>query len=178
MNSEDRNRLKHSIFIDIILIFIFDLIYYISLMMPWIVYESGGVTFNHIYIFNNLYTWKMYFGEFASSLTIIFFIATIINSQLNFINLRLSAMLKLLYPTILLGFISVTPFLSGVLDPNSLTSNFGLIFPGIGPILMIVCSIVLFLIGRRERRTKISLGLVKKKNLIENFKKRIQFKRT
>ena len=64
----------------------------------------------------------------------------------------------------MLGFISVTPFISGVLDPTSLTSNFGLIFPGIGPILMIVCSILLFLLGRRERKTKISLGVVKKKS--------------
>jgi hypothetical protein len=71
----------------------------------------------------------------------------------------------------MLGFISVTPFLSGVLDPNSLTSNFGLIFPGIGPILMIVCSILLFFIGRRERKTKISLGLVKK-----NYLRSVSFK--
>jgi hypothetical protein len=68
----------------------------------------------------------------------------------------------------MLGFISVTPFLSGVFDPTSLTSNFGLIFPGIGPILMIVCSILLFLVGRRERKTKISLGLVRK-NYLRSF---------
>jgi hypothetical protein len=30
---------------------------------------------------------------------------------------------------------------------------------------MIVCSILLFLVGRRERKTKISLGLVKKNYL-------------
>ncbi len=174
MNSEERNRAKHNIFIDIILIFIIDLIYYISLLMPWIAYESGGITFNHIYIFNNLYTWKIYFGEFASSLTIIFFIAAIVNSQLNFISLRVSALFKLLYPTIMLVFISVVPFLSGVLDPDSLTSNFGLIFPGIGPILMIVCSIILFLIGRRDSSTKISLGLVKKKSKKWNKFKKIR----
>jgi hypothetical protein len=82
------------------------------------------------------------------------------------------------------------PFLSGVLDPDSLTSNFGLVFPGIGPILMIVCSILLFLIGQRERNTKISLGLVKKKsinrnefrenlkNSLEKIKLRIRSKKT
>ncbi|MBY8980941.1 MAG: hypothetical protein KGD72_11170, partial [Candidatus Lokiarchaeota archaeon] len=71
-----------------------------------------------------------------------------------------------------------------------LTSNFGLIFPGIGPIMMIVCSILLFLIGRRERKTKISLGLVKKKsndrnrfreslkNKFEKTKQRIRSKKT
>ncbi len=159
MNFEDKIRMKHNIFIEITLLFIVDLIYYISLIMPWIVYESGDVIFNHIYIFNNLYTWKLYFGEFASSLTTIFFIATIVNSQLNFISLRLSAILKLLYPTIMLVFISVIPFLSGVLDSNSLTSNFGLVFPGIGPIIMIVCSILLFLIGIWEKKYKNKLGI-------------------
>ena len=159
MNFEDRIRMKHNVFIEITLIFIVDLIYYISLIMPWIGYESGDVIFNHIYIFNNLYTWKLYFGEFASSLTTIFFIATIVNSQLNFISLRFSAILKLLYPTIMLVFISVIPFLSGFLDPNSLMSNFGLVFPGIGPILMIVCSILLFLIGIWEKKYKNKLGI-------------------
>ena len=164
MDLDEKSKMRHYFLNEIILILAIDTVYYLSLIMPWIVYESGGVIFNHIYIFNNLYTWKIYFGEFASSLTTIFFIATIVNSQLNFISLRVSAILKLLYPTIMLGFISVMPFLSGVLDPNSLTSNFGLVFPGIGPILMIVCAILLFLIGRRERKTKISLGLVKKKS--------------
>jgi len=67
--------------------------------------------------------------------------------------------LKLLYPTIMLVFISVIPFLSGVLDSNSLTSNFGLVFPGIGPIIMIVCSILLFLIGIWEKKYKNKLGI-------------------
>ena len=164
MDLDEKSNVKRYFLNEIILILVIDTVYYLSLIMPWIVYESGGVIFNHIYIFNNLYTWKIYFGEFASSLTTIFFIASIVNSQLNFISLRVSAILKLLYPTIMLGFISVTPFISGVLDPTSLTSNFGLIFPGIGPILMIVCSILLFLLGRRERKTKISLGVVKKKS--------------
>ena len=171
MDLDEKNKLKRYFLYEIILILGLDTVYYLSLILPWIVYESGGVIFNHIYIFNNLYTWKIYFGEFASSLTTIFFIASIVNSQLNFISLRVSAIIKLLYPTIMLGFISVTPFLSGVLDPNSLTSNFGLIFPGIGPILMIVCSILLFFIGRRERKTKISLGLVKK-----NYLRSVSFK--
>ncbi len=163
MKPEERIRMRHNIFIEIILIFIIDLIYYISIAMPWIVYESGGVIFNHIYIFNNLYTWKLYFGEFASSLTTIFFIATILNSQLNFISLRLSALLKLVYPTIALVFTSITPFISGVLDPNSLTSNFGLVFPGIAPILMIGCAIALFFIGRKERKYKIKNRIIMKK---------------
>jgi len=171
MDLDEKSKLKRYFLNEIILILAIDTVYYLSLIMPWIVYESGGVIFNHIYIFNNLYTWKIYFGEFASSLTTIFFIATIVNSQLNFISLRVSAILKLLYPTIMLGFIGVMPFLSGVLDPTSLTSNFGLIFPGIGPILMIVCAILLFFIGRSERKTKISLGLVKK-----NYLRSVYFK--
>ncbi|MHA1466615.1 MAG: hypothetical protein ACTSP6_00875, partial [Promethearchaeota archaeon] len=185
MDLDEKSNMKRYFLNEIILILAIDAVYYLSLILPWIVYESGGIIFNHIYIFNNLYTWKMYFGEFASSLTTIFFIATIVNSQLNFISLRVSAILKLLYPTITLGFISVTPFLSGVLDPNSLTSNFGLIFPGIGPILMIICSILLFLIGRRERINKIRIGLRKRNEPWELLKLRFQklfiklrFKRT
>jgi len=189
MDLDEKSKMRRYFLNEIILILAIDTVYYLSLIMPWIVYESGGVIFNHIYIFNNLYTWKIYFGEFASSLTTIFFIATIVNSQLNFISLRVSAILKLIYPTIMLGFISVMPFLSGAVDPNSLLSNFGLIIPGIGPFLMIICAILLFLIGRRERKTKISLGLVKKKsndrnefretlkNTYEKIKQRIQSKR-
>ncbi|MBY9020452.1 MAG: alpha/beta fold hydrolase [Candidatus Lokiarchaeota archaeon] len=175
MNSEERLMIKHKITSDIMLIIIFEVIYYISLVMPWIAYQSGGVVFNHIYIFNNLYTWKLNIGEFAPYLTSIFFIATIFNSQLSFINLRLSAVMKIVYPTILLVFISVIPFLSGVLDPNNLLSNFGLVFPGIGPILMIVCSILMFLIGQRERKYKIKNRMIQKKpNLRIRFNNRIK----
>ena len=177
MDLDEKNKLKRYFLYEIILILGLDTVYYLSLIMPWIVYESGGVTFNHIYIFNNFYTWKLYFGEFASYLTTIFFIASIVNSQLNFISLRLSAIVKLIYPTIMLVFISVTPFLSGVLDPNSLTSNFGLVFPGIGPILMIICSILLFLIGRRERKYKVKNRIISKKpNMWSKFNKRLKGK--
>ena len=155
---------KHKLFIEITSIFVLDFIYYLSILLPWVVYERGEIIFNHIYIFNNLYTWKLNFGEVAPFLTTIFFMATIINSQLNFINLRLSAVIKLIYPTLMLVFISITPFISGALDSSSLVSNFGITFPGIGPFLMIVSAISLFLIGRWERRNKSTLGLVVKKS--------------
>jgi len=190
MNSEIRISIKHKLFIEIVIIFIFDIIYYISILMPWIIYESGEISLSHIYFFNNLYTWKLHFGEIAPFLTSIFFIATIINSELNFISLRLSAIIKLFYPTIILIFISITPFISGALDPSSLVSNFGITFPGIGPFLMIISAISLFFVGRWERRNNIALGIVKRrsidwnkfrgrlKNMFEKIKQRIRSKRT
>jgi len=175
LNSEEMIMVKHNIFIEIVSIFILDLIYYISILLPWIVYESGEIVFSHIYFFNNLYTWKLYFGEIAPFLTTIFFIATIINSELNFISLRLSAIIKLLYPTSMLIFISITPFISGALDPSNLVSNFGITFPGIGPFLMIISAILLFFVGRWQRRNKIALGVVKKKSIDWNeFKDRLK----
>ncbi len=187
--SEEISKEKHNFFVQITLIFALDFIYYLSIILPWIVYESGEIVLNHIYIFNNIYTWKLNFGEIAPFLTIIFFIATIINSQLNFINLRFSAIIKLIYPTLMLVFISITPFISGALDPSSLISNFGITFPGIGPFLMIISAMSLFFVGRWERRNKVALGLVVKKsinwlkfrerisNKFELFRQRIRSKR-
>jgi cephalosporin-C deacetylase-like acetyl esterase len=189
LNSEERTKANHNIFNEIILVFILDLIYYVSLLLPWIIYESGEIVLNHIYFFNNLYTWKLHFGEIAPFLTAIFFIATIINSQLSFINLRVSAIMKLIYPTVTLIFISITPFLSGALDHSSLVSNFGITFPGIGPFLMIISAILLFFVGRWERKKKIALGIVRikpngwkklrehLKNVFKKIKLRMRFER-
>lgn len=171
---EEKSKEKHKLIFEISLIFILDFVYYISIILPWIVYESGDISFNHIYFFNNLYTWKLNFGEIAPYLTTIFFIASIINSQLNFISLRLSAITKLIYPLLVLVFISLSPFISGALDPSSLVSNFGITFPGIGPFLMIISAILLFFVGRWERRNKIALGLVVKKSISwHKFRKRM-----
>ena len=189
MNLEERVVEKHKLLIQITLIFVLDFIYYISIILPWVIYESGEIVLNHIYIFDNIYTWKLNFGEIAPFLTPIFFLATIINSQLNFINLRFSAIIKLIYPILTVVFISITPFISGALDPSSLVSNFGTTFPGIGPFLMIISAISLFFVGRWERRNRITLGLVVKKSIdphkfveriikkFENFWQRIRSNR-
>ena len=108
---EEKSKEKHKLIFEISLIFILDFVYYISIILPWIVYESGDISFNHIYFFNNLYTWKLNFGEIAPYLTTIFFVASIINSQLNFISLRLSAITKLIYPLLVLVFISFSFYL-------------------------------------------------------------------
>lgn len=142
--------------------------------MPWMVYESGGVTLSHMYFFNNLYTWEIFFGEIAFLLTIIFFTSAIINSQLNFISPMISALLKLIYPTIGLIFICIMPILSGVLDPSKLISNFGLIYPGVGPFLMIISAILLFFVGNWERKNKIRIGLKKRHERWESLKLRFQ----
>jgi len=52
----------------------------------------------------------------------------------------------------MLVFISITPFISGALDPSSLVSNFGITFPGIGPILMISIAVLLIFLGRWENK--------------------------
>ncbi|MFW9949101.1 MAG: hypothetical protein ACFFKA_03115, partial [Candidatus Thorarchaeota archaeon] len=81
-------------------------------------------------------------------------------------------------PSIILVLISITPFLSGVLDPSTLASNFGITFPGIGPFLMIISAICLFFVGRWERRKRTALGLVEKKFLKWNkLRKIIRYKK-
>jgi len=152
LNLEEKIKAKHKLYTEIALIFVLDFIYYLSILLPWLIYESGEIVLNHIYIFNNIFTWKSNLGEIAPFLTTIFFIATIINSLLNFINLRISGAIKLIYPTLMLVFISITPFISGALDPSSLVSNFGITFPGIGPILMISIAVLLIFLGRWENK--------------------------
>jgi len=174
LDIEDILNAKRSLLIEVVLIFILDLIYYIALIMPWMVYESGGVTLSHIYFFNNLYTWETFFGEIAPLLTIIFFTSAIINSYLNFISPMISAILKLIYPTLGLIFICIMPILSGVLDPSKLLSNFGLIYPGVGPFLMIISAIFLFFVGNWERKNKIRIGLKKRNERWESLKLRFQ----
>jgi cephalosporin-C deacetylase-like acetyl esterase len=164
LRSEEILKEKRKLFVEISIIFGVDFIYWISIILPWVVYENGEVVFNHLYFFNNIYTWKMHLGEIAPILTSIFFLVTVINSFLNFFCLRFSAFVKLIYPTTILIFISVTPYISGAFNPTSLASNFGRPYPGIGPILMIICAISLFFVGRWERRNKTRLGIDLKKS--------------
>ncbi|MFX0011891.1 MAG: alpha/beta hydrolase family protein, partial [Candidatus Hermodarchaeota archaeon] len=166
---------KKRLIISVISVFVSEVLAYLSLILPWIIYEKGGVIFTHIYFFNNIFTWKLFFGEFASILTS-FFLVMLIFSILSFMKPVLTGIFKLIYPSLILVLICLMPLVSGELDPKSLASNFGITVPGAGPIFMMISAILTIMIGRRETMLYTTAGLqkVKKKPSLKNLRRRIK----
>jgi cephalosporin-C deacetylase-like acetyl esterase len=154
---------KKKAIITVIMISLSEILAYLSLIVPWVIYEKGGVIFTHIYFFNNLFTWKLFIGEIASILTSLFLVIMFIFSILAFIKPIITGFFKLIYPTLVLIFTSLMPFFSGATDPEKLISNFGITFPGMGPFFMIISAVLIILIGKWESNLYLKLGLRKTK---------------
>ena len=167
---------KKSIILSVILLYVSEVLAYISLFLPWVIYEKGGVTLTHIYIFNNIFTWKLFFGEFASILTALFLLIMITFSILSLMKPVIIGVFKLIYPSVILVLISLMPLISGALDPKTLVSNFGITVPGAGPIFMIISAILMIMIGRWELElyTKAGVQRVKKKPSLKDLLRRIK----
>ncbi len=168
---KDVNKMvKKKVIIMLIVISLSEILAYISLMLPWVIYEKGGVTFTHIYFFNNLFTWKLFIGEIASVLTSLFLVIMFTFSILAFIKPVITGFFKLIYPTLLLILISLMPSFSGTTDPETLISNFGITFPGMGPFIMLISAFLIIIIGKWESNLYLKLG-VKKNKRNQNIKK-------
>jgi cephalosporin-C deacetylase-like acetyl esterase len=167
---------KKSIIISVVLLYISEVLAYLSLILPWVIYEKGGVIFTHIYFFNNIFTWKLFFGEFASILTSFFLLVMIIFSILSLMKPVVIGVFKLIYPSLILVLISLMPLISGALDPKTLVSNFGITVPGAGPIFMIISAILTIMIGKWETElyTKVGVQKVKKKPSLKDYLRRIK----
>jgi len=162
--------------IELSLLGITELIFYLSLILPWISYESGGIHFTHIYFFNNLFTWKLFIGEISPLSTFLFFFGWIIYSNLSLFRPIVSGIIKIIYPIVILVFFGVITGLSGIVSNSLIISNFGLIYPGVGLFLMLFASLTTIFIGiwKRKYQKKLGIKKAKKFNLKKSFKKIIQ----
>ncbi|TFG11728.1 MAG: alpha/beta fold hydrolase [Promethearchaeota archaeon] len=139
--------------------------FFISILLPWVVFEMGNVTWNHIYIMNNLFTWKLIFGVFAPYLTLIFLLSWILTSQLTLKYPMLSGLCKLWYPLFVLFFFGLITLAMGSTDPESPASNFGGIYLGFGLYMMLFSSLALIILGiwKRKYQTKYGVRIPKTK---------------
>ncbi|MFX1453411.1 MAG: alpha/beta hydrolase family protein, partial [Promethearchaeota archaeon] len=171
---------KKDMLIEFITIGIAEALFYISLILPWIVFVRGDIIWTHIYIFNNIFTWKMILGVFATYLTAIFIIGWILYSHLSFSKPMLSGLLKMVYPIFILLMFGIFISMIGLQDPESWIFDFELVYPGIGIYLMLFASILLIVIGiwKRKYQTKLEIREPKKKwyNIDKWFKIKIPVK--
>jgi hypothetical protein len=176
LDKKTQIKARSFLFKELLFLGISESIFYISLILPWISYESGGVDFNHIYFFNNLFTWKLFIGEISPISTILFVIGWIIYSYLSFLKPIISGILKIIYPIFILISFGVLIRLTGITSDQSLLSNFGIIYPSFGLFLMILASILTIIIGVWKRKYQVRLGIKKKNrfNLKKIFKYVIQ----
>ena len=167
---------KKCLIISVISLYVSEVLVYLSLFLPWIIYEKGRVIITHIYFFNNIFTWKLFLGELASILTAVFFIIMIIFSILSLMKPLIIGVFKLIYPSLILVLICIIPLVSGALDPKTLVSNFGITIPGAGPILMIISGVLTIIIGRWESElyTRAGVQSAKKKSSLKDHLKRIK----
>ncbi len=164
--------------IEMTLLTITNIIFFLSLILPWVVFESGPVIWTHIYVFNNLYTWTLIFGALSGYLTILFFIGWILTSQLSYHRPMLAGLLKIWYPIFIFIIFGIYYNITFSSDPNSPAFNFGLVYPGAGLYIMLFSSIAFFVIGiwKRKYQTKLRLRIPKTKwyNIDRWFRIRIE----
>jgi len=139
-------------------------VFFLSLILPWVVLEKGGVMWTHLYVFNNLYTWTLLFGMLATYMTPLFFIGWFITSHLSFSRPMLSGILKIWYPLFVSLIFAVVGWGFLITEPDAPSLNFGAVYPGIGLFVMLGACIAFFLIGIWKRRYQTKLGLREAKN--------------
>lgn len=152
---------KKYFIIEISLITCFEVLFFVSLLLPWIILESGPIVWTHLYIFNNIFTWQEYFGIVAIYLTIGFIIGWILYSHLSLVKPITSGIIKLGYP-ILVSFVFAW-YLNRLASPSTSSSAqiFGAGYPGVGLYLMFICSIAPIIIGIWKHHYRKKLGVIK-----------------
>ncbi|MHA1294093.1 MAG: alpha/beta hydrolase family protein, partial [Promethearchaeota archaeon] len=140
IKAENQKKAKKFLILELSLIGTIEFSFFLSLILPWAVFENGGVTWNHIYVFNNFFTWKMVWGEIAVYLTAIFIISWILIFHLSLMKPMLSGLMLIWYP---LFVFFIFGLFTALLDPRSSAANFGTVYPGIGLFIMFFCCISL-----------------------------------
>jgi pimeloyl-ACP methyl ester carboxylesterase len=165
LEEQDQSNAKKYLITEFILLGITETVFYISLILPWAVFEGGTVEWTHVYIFNDLYpyTTGMFLGVYTSLLTYAFIIGWIVYSMLSIMKPMLSGFIKIGYP---LFVILVIGILTAAIVPGNVWSNYGSGYTGIGPILMLLSALSLFLIGfwKRKYQTKLGIRQAKRKH--------------
>jgi len=151
-------------------------LFYISLVLPWIVLEAGGIEWSHLYIFNNIFTWDIYFGVASGILTAAFLIGWLMYSFLSIMKPMLAGYMKIGYP--ILVFYIFSWYLGVLSSPATSSSSqvFGTGYPGIGLILMLLCAIIPFFIGIWKRKYQTRLGIRQPKSKWYNIDKWFKIK--
>ncbi|MFX0057872.1 MAG: alpha/beta hydrolase family protein [Candidatus Hodarchaeota archaeon] len=162
-DKQDQIQAKKYFIKELIFIGITESFFYISIILPWISYESGSVNFTHIYFFNNFFTWKLFIGEISPISTMLFLLGWIIYSYLSLLKPIITGILKIIYPIFILISFNLLIRFTGITSGQSLLSNFGAIIPSFGLFLMIIASIVMLIIGIWKRNYQKRLGIKKKK---------------
>ncbi|MFW9938761.1 MAG: alpha/beta hydrolase family protein [Candidatus Thorarchaeota archaeon] len=164
-NKQIKVKAKNYINKELIFLGIIESLFYISLILPWISYQSGSVNFSHIYFFNNFFTWKLFIGEISQIATALFIIGWLIYSFLSLLKPIISGIIKIIYPIFILVSFSIIVESTGITSDQSLLSNFGMIYPSFGLFLMIAASTLTIIIGIWKRKYENKLGIKKKKRL-------------
>jgi len=152
-----RAEAKKKILIEFILIGVTEFGFFFSLFLPWAVYENGTVVWDHMYIFERLMTWNLFFLDLGAILPYVFVIGWLFYSILSIMKPMLSGFFKIGYPTLVLLIIGV---LTGVLsNPGGVRSEFGSAVAGLGIYLMLLCSLSIGLIGWWKRKYQTKLGI-------------------
>ncbi len=144
-----------------------EVIFYVSLLLPWVIIGNGVVTWNHIYLFNNLFTMSVIADTFSLFVPLMFLIGWILYTHLSFLKPMISSLCKIIYPIFFLSIFGIIISSSDFFDPSSEAANFGSVFLGIGYYLMLFSSISIFLIGIWKRKYQFKIGIreSKKKNI-------------
>ena len=159
-------KVKNRLIIELSLIGLSEIIYFFSLLLPWVVFQNGRLNWTHLYIFNNLFTMKQFFGDIGSFLTLLFFVLNFLLFILSLMKPMLSGFLKIIYPIIVILIISFISIL--------LANNIGMIYPGIGVYLMFFMGIFVLIIGIWKRKYQTLLRIrkpkIKRYNIDKLFK--------
>ncbi len=159
-----RKQAKKYLLIEFALLAIVESLFFLSLILPWIIFEGGGVIWNFIYFINNFYTWTdLWVGINPSIIPIvpymaaIFLIGWIVYSQLTIMKPMFSGIIKLGFPVFV--FMIIWMLVGSILGASDTSSLFGGVIVGVGPYLMLFSVIALFPIGIWKRKYQTKLGI-------------------
>ena len=154
---------RRLIFIELSSLGVSEALFYISLLLPWIAFGNNIVTWSHIYIFNNFFTWDVLFGFFAPLITAMYIIGWILYSHLSIMKPMISGSIKIIYPIFLLSVFNL------LIGSSPLSLSFGIVYPGIGIFLMIIASVFTCIVGIWKRKYQARLGIRIPKTKIYNI---------
>ena len=151
---EIQQEARKKLIIEISLVIGMEALFYIGLILPLAVFHPSEVSFNNLYLFNNFYTWVMFFGMLSRYIAAIFTITWIIYFQITLMRPMFAGFLKLFYAVVV---ILVAPVLRAILLGAS--TRFGTVTYGIGVLFVEISVISSFVIGIWKRKYQVKLGL-------------------
>lgn len=140
---------KKYLMIEIGLIGITEVLIYISLFLPWVIFLDGVVIWNHAYIFNNLMTWTDLFGVLSFYLPFAILIYWLIAAWISLFKPMIGGWLSTWYPFAAVG---VVILITGGGIGSGVMLGIGMLLPWIAGLSQIPIGI-----WKRKYQTKIGL---------------------